>query len=172
MTADPIDAEILRRNFVAIATSTYEDPSLPDLPVLDEVRTLADWFCGAELGDRRFTHRYPDLADNPTEDQIRHALKDPDASRKWRRSDAVVLFITGHGFVADGTLWLALRQTRTDALRATALKAAEHRRLADRDRYRAPAAGAGYLLCGQGGWQHRHVRRGAARDLAGTREHR
>ena len=69
MTADPIDANILRRNFVAIATSTYEVPSLPYLPVLDEVRTLADWFCGAELGNRQFTHQYPDLANNPTEDK-------------------------------------------------------------------------------------------------------
>ena len=125
MTADPIDANILRRNFVAIATSTYEDPSLPYLPVLDEVRTLADWFWGAELGNRQFTHQYPDLANNPTEDQIRHALKNPDASLKWRPSDAAVLFITGHGLVVDGTLWLALRQTRTDAIKATALKTAD-----------------------------------------------
>ena len=125
MTTDPIDAEILRRSFVAIATSTYEDPSLPALPVLDEVGTLAGWFCGAELGNRHFTHQYPELADNPTEDQVRHALKNPDASLKWRQSDAAIVFITGHGLVADGTLWLALRQTRTDAIKATALKTAD-----------------------------------------------
>ena len=35
------------------------------------------------------------------------------------------MFITGHGLVVDGTLWLALRQTRTDAIKATALKTAD-----------------------------------------------
>ena len=122
MTADLIDAEILRRTFVAIATSTYEDPSWPALPVAEEVRTLAAWFCGDGLGDRRFTHRYRELADNPTKDQVRTVLENPAASRKWRASDAAVVFITGHGIVADDTHWLVLRQTRTDALRATALK--------------------------------------------------
>jgi hypothetical protein len=122
MTADFIDAEILRRTFVAIATSAYEDLALPALPVAEEVRTLAAWFCGDGLGDRRFTHRYRELADNPTKDQIRTVLEDPASSQKWRASDAAVVFITGHGMLADDTHWLVLRQSRTDALRATALK--------------------------------------------------
>ena len=125
MTADFIDAEILRRTFVAIATSAYEDPALPALPVAEEVRALAAWFCGDGLGDRRFTHRYLELADNPTKDQIRTVLENPAASRKWRESDAAVVFITGHGMLADETHWLVLRQSRTDELRTTALRTAD-----------------------------------------------
>jgi hypothetical protein len=128
MTADQIDADILRRHFVAIATSTYDDPRWPDLPadkVHREVQTLAGWLCDKKLGGRRFTRRYPNLADNPTEQQIRAALRNPRPGRGWRHTDAAVVYITGHGFREHEEHWLILRETSTDKVLSTALRTAD-----------------------------------------------
>jgi Caspase domain len=126
MTADEIDSDILHRHFVAIATSTYDDLGLRPLPeVRDEVRTLAGWFCDRKLGGRRFKHQYPKLADNPTEKQILAALKKPRPGRRWKHTDAAVVYITGHGFREHEEHWLSLRETGTDEPFSTALRTAE-----------------------------------------------
>jgi hypothetical protein len=124
MTPEQIDDEVLRRSFVAIATADYRDPRLPNLPqVREEVRDLAAWFCDEGLGDRRFKHEYPELADNPTEDQIRAALKKP--GRKWQEADAVVVYITGHAISERDGHWLAMQTTDKDAYKSTALRTAD-----------------------------------------------
>ena len=65
-----VDEDILNFHFIAIATARY-DPRLGDLPeTRGEVQALADWFCNENLGDRVFTHRYPELAKDPTKAQI------------------------------------------------------------------------------------------------------
>src|SRR5664279_3590498 len=98
MMGGAIDADVLRRHFVALATSTYQDPTLPNLPgVHEEVETLTRWLCDKQLGDRRFTPKYTHLSDNPTKCQVREAFENPDTAHKWRQTDAAVLFITGHG---------------------------------------------------------------------------
>jgi hypothetical protein len=126
MTAGEIDENILRRHFVAIATATYDDPCLGNLPEApDEVQALARWFCSEGLADRLFTHQYPELADDPTEAQISAALRKPSPDQKWRESDAAVVYITGHGRRADQDHWLALRSTETDDIRNTALRTAD-----------------------------------------------
>ncbi|MFE7277592.1 AAA family ATPase [Streptomyces sp. NPDC057623] len=106
---------VLRRHFVAIATADYDDPRWQpqQLPVADEVRVLWDWLGAKTLGDRRFGHLHPHLADNPTETEIRRALQPPEAQLRWGESDAAVVYITGHGTVAGNTHWIVLRDDAT-----------------------------------------------------------
>ncbi|MFJ5731538.1 hypothetical protein [Streptomyces paradoxus] len=123
MTAEPADAGILRRHFVAIATSRYDD--YPPLPrVVDEVEAMKAWLCSAALGRRAFTHVHPDLSDDPSDAAIREALQDPPEERAWRDSHAAVVFITGHGETADQRHWTVVRSTRRGKLKSTALETA------------------------------------------------
>ena len=123
---DAMDRAILRRSFVAIATASYDDLGLPALPeVADEVRDLVTWFCDEGLEKRRFTHKYQELARNPTKAQIREALEDPAPILRWRDTDAAVVYITGHGTIEDTAHWLILQSTRTGELGASGLKTAD-----------------------------------------------
>ena len=118
------DSDVLRRHFVAVATAQYDDPSYPALPgVTTEVLDLQAWLCdGGRLGDRAF--RLPaelgPLAHGPTAEQIRATLRQH--LRLWTDADAAVVFITGHGQVADGSHWLVLRDSDSTDLATTALR--------------------------------------------------
>lgn len=118
-TTDPVEAAIKHRRFIAIATSTYEDPRWGTLPVKDEVQALARWFCHEDLGKRRFTHEHQELADNPTKEQIEAAIK------TWRHTDAGIVYITGHGHQDVQDHWLILRNTRTDKIMSSALRTSD-----------------------------------------------
>ncbi|QES46646.1 hypothetical protein DEJ50_01040 [Streptomyces venezuelae] len=122
---EPVDADILRRHFLAIATSTYDDPVWEPLGVDDEVRTMTDWLCADGLGTSRFTRAHPHLADSPTEDEIRTALRNPPHSTRWSAADAAVVFVTGHGITGDGGHWMALKATESGRLQSTALRTAD-----------------------------------------------
>ncbi|MGY4744955.1 hypothetical protein [Streptomyces sp. ATMOS53] len=115
----------MRRHFVAVATSTYDDPLWEPLGVDGEVRAMADWLCADGLGTRRFTHAHPHLAYDPTEDDIRKALRNPPHSERWSAGDAAVVFVTGHGTTGDGGHWTALKATESNRLQATALRTAD-----------------------------------------------
>ena len=121
------DSSVLRRHFVAIATADYDDPSYPALPgVSTEVRDLQTWLCdSARLGSRAF--RPPAdltlLAHNPTAEQIRTMLRHH--LRLWTDADAAVVFITGHGQVADGSHWLVLHDSDSTDLATTALRTSD-----------------------------------------------
>lgn len=120
-----IDAEILRRHFVAIATTDYDDLTCPPLPaVLDEVKTLRDWLCDTRLGyGRVFTECYPELARNPSKKQIRDTFEEPE--QPWNHSDAAFVFVTGHGVTAHGAHWMVLQHTSTGQLHTTALRSSD-----------------------------------------------
>ena len=119
-----IDTELLRRHFVAIATSDYDDATCPALPgVLDEVQSLREWLCDDQLGERRFTQQHEELAHNPAKRQIRDALEDPE--RPWSHSDAAVMFVTGHGVFGDGAHWVVLQRTNTGRLHSTAVRTSD-----------------------------------------------
>ncbi|MFG2042166.1 AAA family ATPase [Dactylosporangium sp. NPDC048998] len=117
-----VDDEVLRRHFVAVATGKYDDPAFPPLEVDGEVAALRDWLCHEQLGPRRFTPRFPELAANPTKTQIRDALEDPPPERLWRAGDAAVVFVTGHGTKADDTHYLVLKGTDSSRLVGTAIR--------------------------------------------------
>lgn len=119
-----VDGEILRRHFVAIATGTYDDPRWHPLSVEKEVAALRQWLCSPALGRRRFSPAYPELADNPSEDQIR-LLRNIARRTAWTDADAVVLFVTGHGEQADDTHYLILRDSLSSIVSSTALRTAE-----------------------------------------------
>ena len=118
------DAEVLRRHFVAIATSDYEDPTWAALPgVIDEVKSLLAWCATTGWVSRRFTQQYPHLANNPTKRQIRDAFEDPE--ELWNHSDAAVVFVTGHGVVAHGRPLVVLYRTDPGQSRRSALRTSE-----------------------------------------------
>ncbi|WP_431727373.1 caspase family protein [Verrucosispora sp. TAA-831] len=111
---------------MTIATATYEDPTWEDLPgVHDEVAVLRDWLCAEHLTDRRFELRWPELADDPTEDDIRGRLKHLARDRVWTDADAAVLYVTGHGVEADSTHYLILRKSVGSMLATTALRTSD-----------------------------------------------
>lgn len=117
---------ILRRRFLSIATATYDNPPWWPLPqVTSEVQVLRDWLCDTALADRSFLPWHSELAHDPTKDAIRDALENPSPAERFRAADAAVLYITGHGYVEDGSHWLVLRQTEKDRVRATALKTSD-----------------------------------------------
>jgi hypothetical protein len=118
--------EILRRHFVAIATATYEDPAWHDLPgVHDEVAVLRDWLCSDHLTERRFGWRWPELATDPSEDQIRVRLKGLAPNREWTDADAAVLYVTGHGVESDSSHFLILSTSELGMVASTALRTSD-----------------------------------------------
>lgn len=123
---DPVDGAPprWRRHFVAIATSDYEDPTFPPLPgVHAEVASLHDWLCAKELGERGFTPMFPELAASPDRRQIRAALEEP--QRGWTRSDAAVVFVTGHGIDAAGDHRIVLRGSDSQRIKTTMQRTSE-----------------------------------------------
>jgi hypothetical protein len=127
-----IGSQILRRHFVAIATSTYEHPPWDEQPlpgVADEVAAMRQWLFppdGGDSGPVVFPHRHADLADDPSLDAITGRLRNPPAASRWRDSDAAVVYVTGHGHTQDGSHWIVLRETESgERLPATALRTAE-----------------------------------------------
>ncbi|MEU1348396.1 AAA family ATPase [Streptomyces sp. NPDC005776] len=122
-TTDAEENAILRRHFVAIATSEYSDPAFKALRVEGEVQAIRAWLCSPALGaERVFTPAYSELAADPTKGQVRDALEDPPPARRWREADAAAVFVTGHGAKADGAHWTVLHATEHDRIPATALR--------------------------------------------------
>lgn len=117
------DEEVLRRHFVAIATSDYDDPTWPRLEVSTEVDAMRAWLCSPGLGSRMFTTAHPQLANNPTKRQITEALEDP--PQPWSDADAAVVFVTGHGHLSSTrTHYMIFKATDGSRLNATALPTA------------------------------------------------
>lgn len=119
-----VDGEVLRRHLITIATSSYDDPRWKPLDVAGEVDQIRHWLCHDDLGGRRFSPAFPELADDPSEDQIR-ALRRLPVDGRWTEADAVVVYITGHGESADDTHYLILKETKSAMLSATALRTAD-----------------------------------------------
>jgi hypothetical protein len=121
VTSNQPEPSVLRRHFVAIATSTYDD--YPELPIAKEINQLEQWLGDPRLAERGFCRAFAELAANPDEDQLRAAFRRP--QRPWTARDAAVVFVTGHGEVADGAHWLVLRDSERGDLPNTALRTAD-----------------------------------------------
>ena len=117
---------IRRRQFVAIATTKFEDDQYRELPeVADEVRLITSWLTDERLGVRRFTHVYEELAAGPSYEKIQARFMRPPRDERWNYSDAAVLYITGHGAIDDSREpnrhVLVLNETYEAELGSTAL---------------------------------------------------
>lgn len=124
------DEHILRRHFVAVATSSYDE--YDDLPVQAEVEQLQRWLTDRDrLGGRAFEVGSPKVGLDPGEDEIRAAFRRP--ARPWTERDAAVVFVTGHGEVADGSHWLVLSDSERADLPGTAVRTADLIRWLHRD---------------------------------------
>lgn len=124
------DGTVLRRHFVAVATGSYDE--YPDLPVQAEVEQLRAWLTDRQrLGSRAFDVGSPKVGLDPSEDEIRAAFRTP--ARRWTDRDAAVVFVTGHGDVADGSHWLVLSESERADLPNTALRTADLIRSLHRD---------------------------------------
>lgn len=126
MTADDNSAmtddlpDVPRRSFVALATATYTDSSLPVLDrVADDVQIFTDWLCDEHLGTRRFSPVYPELAQNPTMRQVEDALTR--LEQLMDGGDAAVVLVSGHGLQAEDGHWIALHDTNPSDLQRTAV---------------------------------------------------
>lgn len=117
-TARPMVPDGGRRFFAAIATGEYDDSRFNPLKVADEVKVMREWLCAETLGPRRFENRYPQLAAGPDENAIRTELKRP----RWADDDAVAVFVTCHGVVANHQHWLVMHDTLSTKIPATALR--------------------------------------------------
>lgn len=121
-----MDEESLRRHFVAVATADYKDETWRTLSgVRDEVQALQRWLCAEDLGSRRFKPCYPELADNPSLEQIQARLQTLAAGEVWRDADAAVLFVTGHGVLANSTHYLVLHESQATRLSSTAVRTSD-----------------------------------------------
>ncbi|MFI5709798.1 AAA family ATPase [Kribbella sp. NPDC051620] len=120
MSAD----DILRRRFIAIATDTFAaDAVYPSLDVAAELDAVASWVMDAGLQDRQFTDRgYESLAQSPTYEQIRQLMT---AGSELNSSDAVFLYVTGHGQTEDGAHWVVLHDSQPGRLSHKSLGTAE-----------------------------------------------
>jgi len=117
---------VARRHFLAVATGTYDDRSWAPMPeVYGQVATIREWLCAPELGNRRFIPVWSELADDPTEDQIRARLRNLARDRAWSEDDAVVLVVAGHGVEEDGSHYLVLRDSDSRMVASTALRTSD-----------------------------------------------
>jgi hypothetical protein len=121
MTGSQTEPDVLRRHFVVVATSSYDD--YPELPITKEIRQLEQWISDPRLVERGFCRAFKELAENPDEDQLRAAFRRPE--RPWTSRDAAVVFVTGHGEVADGAHWLVLHDSERGDVPSTALRTAD-----------------------------------------------
>jgi len=121
VTSNQTEPSVLRRHFVAIATSTYDD--YPELPIANEVKQLEQWLGDTRLAERGFCRAFTELADDPDEEALRAAFRRPE--RPWTSRDAAVVFVTGHGAVVDGAHWLVLHDSERGDLPNTALRTAD-----------------------------------------------
>jgi hypothetical protein len=117
--------DVLRRYFLAIATGEYDDPSWISLDVASEVAEVVTWLCAPELGaDRVFRQYHPELAANPSEDDIRRVLRPP--PRDWNQDTAAFVFVTGHGESDDEHQhWTILEKTEWGKWASTALRTSD-----------------------------------------------
>lgn len=119
-----------RRDFVAIAVSTFDDPAFGPLDgVKDEVKALRDWLCDIKLEERGFADPQPHLADNPLITQVRDDLGKPDGI-EWSHLDTAVVFVTTHGWVVQHSHradqhWLAFGATDRNRPHRTALSSSD-----------------------------------------------
>jgi WD40 repeat protein len=129
MTSDTF-RDILRRSVIAIASGKFDATGkYPELNVQTELNSLYEWLCDPALGERRFdSSRFKSLAQNPSFDEIKSHLTGRcggQLKRSFSDSDALVVYVTGHGDIDKGAHYTVLKESDPAALSSTALPTIE-----------------------------------------------
>ena len=110
--------DLLRRTFVAIATDRFDaEATFPPLDVESEIATLEGWLCDDELAERRFDRKLEQLANRPSNDDIKAGL----VKTPFGDADALVLYLTGHGVTEKGRHRIVLADSDPGRLASTSL---------------------------------------------------
>lgn len=127
--ADVSSGDGLERHLVVITTTHYEDSHYPTLEISAEIQGLAKLLTDERrLGARVFLPAFPELADDPTPQQIRETLR-------WgllNGCDALVLLVAGHCEVLWSDYWLVLRDSESANLAESAFRMSDFLRQAAR----------------------------------------
>lgn len=109
-----------RRRAILIATSTYGEPTLADLPAVhNDYESMAVTF--GPRGRGRF--EIVPLPENPSKDAVLKHIERVFVTDA-RADDVNLIYISGHGQLDAGkSLWFPLRESRKEHLRATYLDA-------------------------------------------------
>lgn len=109
-----------RRRAILIATSTYGEPTLPDLPAVhNDYESMAVTFGPRGPGGFEIVP----LPENPAKDAVLKHIERVFVTDA-RADDVNLIYISGHGQLDTGkSLWFPLRESRKEHLRATYLDA-------------------------------------------------
>ena len=111
--------DLLRRRFIAVATDRFDaDGAYPALDVASEVTAMRTWLCDADLGERQFEPGFERLAARPSKTDIEAVLADHGG---FNDSDAVVVYVTGHGATDFGRHRIVLEHSDPQRLATTSL---------------------------------------------------
>jgi len=88
----------------------------------DAVAELGGWFAAPTLGERAFVHQWAELAEDPTEAEVRARLGRVERDADWSEDTAVVVVLLGRSFTSGGVQYVLLRDSDTSAPDATALR--------------------------------------------------
>ena len=109
-----------RRRALLIATSSYGEPTLPDLPAVhNDYESMAVTFGPRGPGGFEIVR----MPENPSKDAVLKQIERIFVADA-RPDDVNLLYISGHGQLDAGkSLWFPLRESRREQLRATYLDA-------------------------------------------------
>lgn len=111
---------VSRRRFLAVAAERYGDLSGVDVGEL--LADTCDWLCAPELGERKFVPQWGELAEDPTEAEVRARLGHLERDSDWSDDTAVVVVVAGRGFTSEGIQYVLLRDSDASSPDTTALR--------------------------------------------------
>lgn len=111
---------VSRRRFLAIAAERYGDRSGIDVGQL--LAGTRGWLCAPELGEREFLPQWSELAEDPTEAEVRARLGHLERDGDWSEDTAVVVVVAGRGFTSGRIQYVLLRDSDVNSPDTTALR--------------------------------------------------
>jgi len=89
------------------------------------ISSARSWLTDPTLGSRAFNEPWPELADDPSEDDIRSRLRNLARSNAWAEQDVAVILISGHGTLQGDDHYLVLRETDSTKLASSSIRVAD-----------------------------------------------
>lgn len=109
-----------RWRFLAIAGEHYGDRSGVDVGHL--LTDIQGWLCAPGLGERKFVSQWSELAEDPTEAEVRSRLGHLERDGDWSEDTAVVVVVAGRGFTSGGIQYVLLRDSDESSPDTTAVR--------------------------------------------------